>query len=244
MIKTIYIKDLPPHIIESEDVSEEAKVLLGYLLYYFARSEAKDTGIIIVSRDMMCERTGLSKSAVNGAKLELKDFGLLDYENGKKRQKGQASIAGKYYLKIDNILNESYGLKKRPSYLLLKNLVNHEPAVMVNEKVNISENVSIKEKVNENVIVNVNGNINKNEKENIKEKKNENRNGNETINKIGNIPSNKLSNTELYQAAHLGLITEEKNWLTQEEYQSVLNEIDRSNEANSSRWKEVPFEVK
>jgi hypothetical protein len=242
MIKTIYIKDLPPHIIESEDVSEEAKVMLGYLLYYFARSEAKDTGIIIVSRDMICERTGLSKNAVNGAKLELKDFGLLDYENGKKRQKGQASVAGKYYLKIDNILNESYDLKKRPSYLLLKNLINHEPAVMVNEKVNISEKVNVNKKINENVMVN--GNINKNEKENIKEKKNENLNGNETINKTGNIPSNKLSNTELYHAAMLGLITVEKNWLTQEEYQSVLNEIDRSKEANSSRWKEVPFETK
>ena len=58
------------------------------------------------------------------------------------------------------------------------------------------------------------------------------------------IPSDKLSSTELYQAARLGIITVEKNWLTQEEYQSVLNEIDRSNEANSARWKEVPFEIK
>lgn len=113
---------LPVNIIESDVISDKAKMVLATIMnYHYVLDVCKESGYLVISNETLRESVGGRKDALLPALQELIDYDLIIRERGCKREAGKKSIASKYYVRWENLRKE---LKKKSSDDLISSFLN------------------------------------------------------------------------------------------------------------------------
>ncbi len=92
---------MPETVRDSEALSDNAKKVLAGLLYSYAVSKAKTTGVLYLSNAMLRNAVEMKTACMLGALRELEMHNLIERKTGRSRTEGQRSIASEYIIHFD-----------------------------------------------------------------------------------------------------------------------------------------------
>lgn len=92
---------MPETVRDSEALSDNAKKVLAGLLYSYAVSKAKTTGVLYLSNAMLRNAVEMKTACMLGALRELEMYNLIERKTGRSRMEGQRSMASEYIIHFD-----------------------------------------------------------------------------------------------------------------------------------------------
>lgn len=92
---------MPETVRDSEALSDNAKKVLAGLLYSYAVSKAKTTGVLYLSNAMLRNAVEMKTACMLGALRELEMYNLIERKTGRSRTEGQRSMASEYIIHFD-----------------------------------------------------------------------------------------------------------------------------------------------
>ena len=92
---------MPETVRDSEALSDNAKKVLAGLLYSYAVSKAKTTGVLYLSNAMLRNAVEMKTACMLGALRELEMHNLIERKTGRSRTEGQRSMASEYIIHFD-----------------------------------------------------------------------------------------------------------------------------------------------
>ena len=98
MEKEKLFEQLPENIVEATEMSDNAKKVLGALLYWLFNTKAYETGIIAINNGQLRAISGIKQNYMFDAIAELKSFNLVERKVGTER-----GCASEYTINCNNI---------------------------------------------------------------------------------------------------------------------------------------------
>ena len=92
---------MPETVRDSKVLSDNAKKVLAGLLYSYAVSKAKATGVLYLSNAMLRNAVEMKTACMLGALRELEMYNLIERKTGRSRTEGQRSMASEYIIHFD-----------------------------------------------------------------------------------------------------------------------------------------------